>query len=147
MTPLEFIGWPTEEPTGAALIECPDAWPLYPVLPLHRDEAECGVLIAAPGYPIAALILVNVCDPRLRRILAFEQLDDDGPAFITYALRLHVLEDGWAVGEQPGWGLEHLRDWDRRTEPCPECDGRGYKGAATLAIPCARCEASGTVRA
>jgi hypothetical protein len=44
-----------------------------------------------------------MCDPRLPRMLAFEQMDD-APAFITYALRTHVLEDGWALGERPGWG-------------------------------------------
>jgi hypothetical protein len=144
MSRLEFPGIRSALPTGEALIDVPDAWPLYPILPLHRDHAETAVVIGAPGFPAAALVLINMCDPRLPRMLAHRQVHEV-PDFITYALRTHVFEDGWTLGEQPGWGIEHLRDWDRRTQPCPECEGRGYKGLSSLPVPCARCEASGTV--
>lgn len=142
MSEREFFD--TRPFTGWTLLTCPDAWPLYPIMPLHRDEAEFGVLIAAPGYPQSALVLVNMCDPVLRRIVAFKPVEPGSVAVITFTTLVEAVNDGWSMGDSEGWGLEHLRDWDRRTEPCPSCGGRGYMGLASLPVPCRECEATGT---
>lgn len=120
----------------------PDGWPLYPTLPFHRSEAEVGVLIAAPGFDPCTLVLVNIFDPQLDRILAWDATVEVN--FIAFGDHAALAADGWSMGAVPGYGLEHWRDWDRRTEPCPDCGGRGYKGLASLAVPCRECEASGT---
>lgn len=143
MTERQFFGTPGFE-SPDALLRAPDAWPLYPIMPLHRDEAETGVLIASPGFPRCALVLVNMADPILRRMLAWEDVGQSCPEVIAFETLEAVMEDGWSLGERPGWGLEHMRDWDRRTKPCPECDGRGYKGLSSLPVPCRQCEATGT---
>lgn len=142
MSELEFFN--THPFTGWSLLTSPDAWPLYPIMPLHRDEAEFGVLIAAPGYPHASVVLLNMCDPVLRRVTAFQPVEPGTVTTIGFTTLVEVANDGWQMGANEGWGLEHLRDWDRRTEPCPSCGGRGYKGLTTFAVPCGECEATGT---
>lgn len=120
----------------------PDEWPLYPALPLHRNDAEVGVVIDGYGFLPNTLVLLNIFDPLFRRLLVYEEVI--GLSVIVFQLPELIEEEGWSLGLVPGYGLEHWRDWDRRTEPCPSCGGRGYKGLASLAVPCGDCEASGT---
>jgi hypothetical protein len=120
----------------------PDEWPLYPALPLHRNDAEVGFLIDGYGFPPNTLILLNIFDPLFRRLLTHGTVA--ATSIVVFQLPEIIAEEGWSLGLVPGYGLEHWRDWDRYTRPCPDCNGRGYKGLASLPLPCSSCEASGT---
>jgi hypothetical protein len=95
----------------------PDEWPLYPALPLHRNDAEVGFLIDGYGFPPNTLILLNIFDPLFRRLLTHGTVA--ATSIVVFQLPEIIAEEGWSLGLVPGWGLEHLRDWDRRHGALP----------------------------
>jgi hypothetical protein len=144
MSRLEFPGIRSALPTGEALIDVPDAWPLYPILPLHRDHAETAVVIGAPGFPAAALVLINMCDPRLPRMLAHRQVHEAPTSSPTRSERTSSRTAGRWANSRAGGSSTCATGTAERSRVL-SAKGRGYKGLSSLPVPCARCEASGTV--
>lgn len=126
------------------MLETPDLWPLYPMLPVMQGEREqVGLLICSPGFPSLAIFRINVLDPRINGLLRGEDLGVD---MLDFASKAHMLVDGWVVDSGPndelelfGCGHGHMCVFSDSFKDCQRCVGKGWVGHEILPVRCPEC--------